>query len=139
MNGRTLENSIRSRLAKESFFIDSLTKKSIIYNRVLFKTRRNYYSEHGWRLLSQHYAAFLYSLEKEFRLISISDDKMRELKQYAKRYVYIMTDYVLTKYDIEMFNYTSELLVLYLNKVKGYKRVRNRRPKVLVDNKMPGL
>jgi len=139
MKERTLENSIGSKLAKETFFIDSLTKKSIIYNRVLFKTKRNYYSEHGWRLLSQHYAAFLYSLEKELGLISISEDKMKELKQYAKRYVYIMEPYVLTKYDMYMFNYTSELLVLYLNRVKGYKRVRKRRPKVLIDNKMPGL
>lgn len=94
--------------------------KSIDYNRMLIKIDKDYYGAQGLYYLTSYYCNILYTLEKDYQLLKLSDDILNRLKAYSLEYRSVF-HFKERDEDLELFFYTSEILpdyMRYLNKNK---------------------
>lgn len=100
--------------------IDRMSIKSIDYNRMLIKIDNDYYGAQGLYYLASYYCNILYTLEKDYKLLKLSDDILNRLKAYSLEYRSVF-HFKERDEDLELFFYTSEIIpdyMRYLNKNK---------------------
>lgn len=113
--------SYKLRLHEKCYLIiDRMSIKSIEYNRMLLKIDNDYYGAQGLYYLTSYYCNILYTLEKDYKLLKLSDDILYRLKAYSLEYRPVF-NFKERDEDLELFFYTSEIIpnyIKYLNKNK---------------------
>ena len=109
---------IRSLVHKtEGFPLDRTMHRSIMYNKVLFYTLRDYYSGYGWMMLIKYYLSFGYTLEKRIGMLKIDNNLMNSILDYIHKVELPYNEHELTEYDISMFELATKILLAYFGNI----------------------
>ena len=123
----------------ETFPVDKCMHRSIMYNKVLFSTLRDYYSGYGWTMLIKYYLSFGYTLEKRIGMLKIDKHIMKSILDYIHEVELPYNEHELTEYDISMFELAMKILLAYfgnikeLNRVQAEHRAKNKLKPMTID------
>ena len=102
----------------EVFPLDRTMHRSIMYNKVLFYTLRDYYSGYGWMMLIKYYLSFSYTLLKKFGMMDVDKYTLRSMLCYIHEEHLPYKEHEVNEKDIKWFNYAVSVLLFHFDNLK---------------------